>query len=152
MMGADPRYRKLEVLAETKSEIALPLKVESRVLGVLDVQSHEFCSFDEEEVVLLETLASQLALAVEQAQTYEAEHRLAQRLEALTRVTQAVVSVLDLNDLLDEVVDLIADTFDYERVHIFLRAGDRLTFRAGAGPHSVRWLVDELTYGIDDAD
>lgn len=144
----DARYRSLRVLAETKSELALPLIVEERVLGVLDVQSDQFGAFEDEDVDLLETLAAQVALAIEQAQTYEVERRLAQRLEALMQVTQAVVSVLDLNDLLDEVVDLIADNFGYERVHIFQRVADNLVFRAGAGPHSVRWLVEELGYPL----
>jgi phosphoserine phosphatase RsbU/P len=150
-VAEDTRYRKLSVLPETRSEIALPLKVEDRVLGVLDVQSDKLGTFQEEDVYLLETLAAQVAMAIEQAQAYAVERRLRQRLEALMQVTQAVVSVLDLNDLLDEVVDLISDTFGYERVHIFLRLGNTLVFRAGAGPHSVRWLVEELSYTIDEA-
>jgi phosphoserine phosphatase RsbU/P len=149
-VAKDPRYRKLSVLPETRSEIALPLKVEDRVLGVLDVQSDSTGTFHEEDIFLLETLAAQVAMAIEQAQAYALERRLRQRLEALMQVTQAVVSVLDLNDLLDEVVDLISDTFGYERVHIFLRLGKSLIFRAGAGPHSVRWLVEELAYVVDD--
>src|SRR5574341_69534 len=146
---ADPRYRKLEILPETKSEIALPLKVEERVVGVLDVQSDRENAFSSEDVFVLETLATQIALAIEQAQTYDAEHRLAQRLEALMQVTQAVVSILDLDDLLDRVVDLIADTFEYERVHIFLRVGRWLVFRAGAGSHTVRWLIEEQKFDIN---
>jgi len=149
-VASDPRYRRLGVLPETRSEIALPLKVEDRVLGVLDVQSDRVGAFSEEDVSLLDTLAAQVALAIEQAQTYDAEHRLAQRLEALTQVSRAVVSVLELDDLLDQVVDLISDTFGFERVHIFVYTGGKLVFRAGAGPHSVRWLIDELAYGPDD--
>jgi GAF domain-containing protein len=141
----DPRYRKLNALPETRSEITLPLKVESRVLGILDVQSDQVGAFSDEDVVLLETLAAQVALAIEQAQTYDIEHRLAQRLETLVKVSQAVVSVLDLNELLDKVIDLISDTFGFERVHIFLQADNQLEFRAGAGAHSVRWLIEELT-------
>lgn len=146
----DPRYRWLEILPETKSEISLPLKVEERVVGVLDVQSDRVGAFSSEHVALLETLAAQIALAIEQAQTYDAERQLAQRLEALMQVNQAVVSILELDELLDKVADLIADTFGYERVHIFLRIGHSLVFRAGVGPHSVRWLVDELIYDLDD--
>lgn len=149
-VAEDPRYRKLAPLPETRSEVALPLKVEDRVLGVLDVQSDRVRAFQDTQVFLLETLASQIALAIEQAQSYDVEHRLAQRLEALTQVVQAVVSVLDLGDLLDEVVDLIAEHFNFERVHIFLRSGDILVFRAGAGPHSVRWLVEGLSYRFSD--
>ncbi len=146
----DPRYKQADVLPETRSEIALPLKVEGRVVGVLDVQSDRVGAFTSEDVFLLEALAAQVAVAIEQAQTYDAERSLARRLEALMQVSQAVVSILDLEELLDEVVDLISDTFGYERVHIFLRIGDSLSFRAGAGPHSVRWLIDELTYDLDD--
>ncbi|HEC22168.1 MAG TPA: GAF domain-containing protein, partial [Chloroflexi bacterium] len=145
----DPRYQALGLLAETRSEIALPLRVEERVLGVLDVQSDRLNAFDDEDVFLLETLAAQLALAVEQAQTYDAERRLRQRLEALIEVSQALVSLLDLDDLLDRVVEAISDTFGFERVHIFVIVEDRLVFRAGSGTHSVRWLIDELSYALD---
>jgi len=145
----DARYRQIEILRDTHSEITLPLRVENRVLGVLDVQSDQLNAFSADDVTLLETLASQIALAIEQAQTYDAERRLAQRLEALIKVNQAVVSVLDLDELLDRLVDLVSDTFGYKRVHIFLRVGEQLIFRAGVGPHSVRWLIDGLVYGLD---
>ncbi len=148
-VGQDERYRPLGALPETRSEIALPLRVEERVLGVLDVQSSRSNAFSPEDVSLLETLAAQVALAVQQAQSYDAERRLAQRLEALTQVSQAIASVLDLDDLLDRLVDLIGETFGFERVHIFIRLGDVLVFRAGIGPHSVHWMVGELAYSID---
>lgn len=146
----DPRYRQLGILPETRGEISLPLKVEDRVLGVLDVQSDLRSAFDAEDVFVLETLAYQVAMAIEQAETYEAEHWLAQRLEALVQVSQAVVSVLDLDDLLDRLVDLICDAFGYKRVHIFLCIGDQVVFRVGVGPHTVRWLIDKLSYSIND--
>src|SRR5574341_309336 len=120
-VAEDLRYRKLGLLPETASEVTLPLVVEGRVLGVLDVQSDQHDAFGDTDVFLLETLATQIALAIKQAQTYDLERRLSQRLEALIQVSQAVVSVLDLDELLDRVVDLIADTFGFKRVHIFLR-------------------------------
>lgn len=146
----DARYRHLGILPETQSEVSLPLKVEDRILGVLDVQSNQLGAFSTEDVFVLETLAAQIGLAIEQAQTYDAEHALAQRLEGLIRVSQTVVSVLDLDDLLDQLVDLISETFGFRRVHIFLRADDRIAFRAGVGPHTVRWTMDGLTYALDD--
>jgi serine phosphatase RsbU (regulator of sigma subunit)/putative methionine-R-sulfoxide reductase with GAF domain len=149
-VAEDPRYRKAGVLPETRSEIALPLKVEGRVLGVLDVQSNREDGFKEDDVFLLEALAAQIALAIEQAETYAAEYRLRRRLEALVQVSQAVVSVLDLDELLERQVELIAETFDFERVHIFVRLGETLVFRAGTGPHSVRWLVEGLAYDLDE--
>jgi sigma-B regulation protein RsbU (phosphoserine phosphatase) len=149
-VAEDPRYRRLGVLPLTRSEIALPLKVEDRVLGVLDVQSAEAETFTDEDLSLLETLAAQMALAVEQAQTYATERRLAQRLETLIEVSQALTTELELDDLFERVVELIEETFGFERVHIFVLSENMLVFRAGSGSHSVRWLVDELSYSLDD--
>ena len=59
------------------------------------------------------------------------------------------MSILDIDDLLDEVVDLVTDYFGYDRVHIFLRSGDRVVFRGGSGVHSGRWAIDHLSYHID---
>ncbi len=149
-VAQDPRYVDLGVLPDTRSEVSLPLMVEGRVLGVLDVQSERMDAFSDEDVALLETLAAQLALAVQQAKTYDAERRLSRRLEALVQVSQAIASILNLDDLLERLVELVGETFGFERVHIFIRIGERLVFRAGIGPRSVRWLIDELSYPVDD--
>lgn len=146
----DPRYRQVGILPQTRSEVAIPLKIEDRVVGVLDVQGDRLDAFSRDDVLLLETLASQVAIAIEQAETYETERQLAQRLETLVQVNQAVVSILDLDDLLERLVELISEAFGFERVHIFIRVGDILVFRAGVGPNSVRWLINELSYGIDE--
>jgi GAF domain-containing protein len=52
-------------LAYTRSEMALPLKVRGRVIGVLDVQSEEEGAFTEEDLAILLTLTDQVALAIE---------------------------------------------------------------------------------------
>jgi len=145
-VSTEPLYTALSSLPETHSEIALPLKVEGRVLGVLDVQSSQLNAFEDEDVFVLETLAAQIAVAIEQAETYASERRLAERLEALVQVSQAVAGILDLDELLDRVVEQIIEYFGFERVNIFIRLGSRLVFRAGAGPQSVTWMIEGLTY------
>ncbi len=146
----DYRYLEVATLDETRAEIAVPLVVERRVVGVLDVQSDQIGAFDQEDVVMLETLASQIALAIQEAETYAAERRQRERLNALTEASRAVVSILDLDELLEEVIDLLTDYFGYDRTHIFLREGDRIVFRAGSGVHSGRWAIERLAYNIDD--
>jgi len=146
----DPRYVQLKVLDQTRSEIAVPLIVEKRVLGILDVQSDQPNAFKSEDVVTLESLGGQLALAINEAQVYEAERRQAERINAMADASRAVVSILDINDLLDEVVDLVADYFGYDRVHLFLRNGDQVVFRSGSGVHSGKWAIDRLTYEVND--
>jgi len=148
-VAEDPRFLPHAVLDATRSEICVPLAVQQRVLGVLDVQSNRQDAFGSDDVFLLETLAGQLAIAIQEAQTYDAERRQTERINAMTDVARALVSILNIDDLLDEVVDLVTDHLGYDRVHLFLRVGDRLVFRSGSGVHSGRWALERLSFGIN---
>ena len=149
-VSADPRYLVNSALTATRSELCIPLSIESHVLGVLDVQSDRLNGVNSDTVSTLEALAGQLALALQEAQTYADARRQAERIKALAEASRAVVSILDIDDLLDEVVDLVTDYFGYDRVHLFLRSGDQVVFRSGSGVHSGKWAVERLAYHIDD--
>lgn len=149
-VASDPRYLPVAVLDQTKSEICVPLIVEKRVLGILDFQSERKSAFNTEDVFALESLAGQLAMAIQEAQAYDNERRQAERINAMSEASRAVVSILDINDLLDEVVDLISDYFGYDRVHLFLRSGNRVVFRSGSGVHSAKWAIEHLSYDLKD--
>jgi GAF domain-containing protein len=82
-VGADEFYFDNPDLPLTQSEVALPLKVRERVMGVLDVQSEEEGAFVREDVAVLETLADQVALAIESARLLEESRRALQELESL---------------------------------------------------------------------
>ena len=80
-VSKDPHYV-LDV-EETKSELAVPIKSGKNVVGVLDIQSDKFDAFDETEVLLMEVLADQLAVAIENARLYDAvQQELYERKEA----------------------------------------------------------------------
>lgn len=63
--GADAVYFDNPYLPNTHSEMALALKAENRVIGVLDVQSDQPQAFNEEDVAIMQILADQLATAIE---------------------------------------------------------------------------------------
>ncbi|MDQ2691110.1 MAG: GAF domain-containing protein, partial [Chloroflexota bacterium] len=63
--GNDAVYFNNPFLPNTRSEMALPLKVESRVIGVLDVQSDQLQAFSDDDVAIMQILADQLAIAIE---------------------------------------------------------------------------------------
>ena len=149
-VAEDERFLPTAALDATRSEICVPLTIQKRVMGVLDIQSNRLDAFGSDDIFLLETLASQLALAIQEAQTYDAERRQTERINAMTEVARALVSILDIDDLLDEVVDLVTDHLGYDRVHLFLRIGDRLVFRSGSGVHSGRWALEKLSYDINN--
>ena len=73
-------------LPHTRSELAVPLKTQSAVIGVLNMESDQLDAFQPELVALLETLASQIAFAIENARLFAETRRLAQT-DALTLIT-----------------------------------------------------------------
>jgi len=78
----------LNCCSKTKSEICVPLKIKDKVIGVLDAESKELNAFSEEDQRLLETLASQAAIAIENA-------RLFRELSSLKEFNETIVSSLN---------------------------------------------------------
>jgi putative methionine-R-sulfoxide reductase with GAF domain len=84
-VGYDAHYLNNPDLPETRSELALPLRIGGRVIGALDVQSVEPDAFEPEDVSVLTALADQIAVAIEntrllqQSQIALQEARAAQR-------------------------------------------------------------------------
>ncbi|HEY2858084.1 MAG TPA: SpoIIE family protein phosphatase [Terracidiphilus sp.] len=75
----DPRY--LEMNAETRSEMIVPLFYKGRVIGILDLEHTRTSFFNEEHERMLTTLAAQMAIAIENARLYQAVRRQEQQLE-----------------------------------------------------------------------
>jgi GAF domain-containing protein/ligand-binding sensor domain-containing protein len=93
----EPHFLFFADSSETRSELTVPLKTKTGVIGVLDVESDQLNAFDESDQRLLESLATQAAIAIENARLYEQAQRLAvveerQRLarELHDSVTQAL--------------------------------------------------------------
>ncbi len=76
-VNADPRYRAVEALRDTKSELAVPVRIGNNVLGVLDIESTEADAFGEADLFTVQTLADQLAVAIENARLYEETRQMA---------------------------------------------------------------------------
>jgi PAS domain S-box-containing protein len=75
-ISRDPRYVPVQA-GRTGSELVLPLKVKGRVIGVLDVETDRLNAFDESDVTVLQSLANQVAVAIENARLYEQAQELA---------------------------------------------------------------------------
>jgi sigma-B regulation protein RsbU (phosphoserine phosphatase) len=78
-VNVDPRY--LPMNPETRSELIVPLFYKGRVIGVLDLEHTRPNFFNEEHERMLTTLASQIAIAIENARLYQAVHRQERQLE-----------------------------------------------------------------------
>ncbi len=135
---ADARFRYIEPLPETRSEVAIPLKMEDRVLGILDVQSDRLNAFHPNDLLLLQALADNIARAVEGARLYGDIRRRAEQLTLVAEVSKSVSSTLDLDVLMEEAANLIHRRFRYPHVYLFSVHPNRrlIEFEAGSGTRS----------------
>lgn len=69
-------------LPTTRSEMALPLKAESQIIGVLDIQSEQPQAFNVDDVAILQTMADQLATAIERTRLLQEVERSLKELES----------------------------------------------------------------------
>jgi len=83
-VGTDATYFNNPDLPLTRSEMAMPLKVHGRVIGVLDVQSTEAGAFTADDVEVLQIMADQIALAIENARLIETSQRVIHELETIS--------------------------------------------------------------------
>ena len=147
----DPRYRFIDGLPETRSEVVLPLKIEGRVLGVLDVQSNQPDGFHPNDLLILEALADTISRAIEGARLYMDLRRRANQLTLIAEVSKSVSSSLDLYTLMENVADLIHDRFGYPHVNLFTVHPNRrlIAFVAGSGERKAG--LSRHTLSLDDA-
>jgi nitrate/nitrite-specific signal transduction histidine kinase len=76
-VSEDPRYRAVEALRDTKSELAVPVKLGNNVIGVLDIESTDVDAFGEADLYTAQTLADQLAVAIDNARLYDETRQMA---------------------------------------------------------------------------
>jgi sigma-B regulation protein RsbU (phosphoserine phosphatase) len=91
-VSTDPRY--IKVLDDVRSELVIPMLIKDRCIGVFDLESPEHDAFSKREVEILTLLASQAAVAIENATLYEAVRANEERLEKELRFAQRVQAAL----------------------------------------------------------
>lgn len=147
----EPRYGYLESLPETKSEVALPLINNQKTVGVLDIQSDKVNSFDQDDILILEALSDNLAIAVQRVRLIQQINYQKDQLSLINKVSQAITAIFNLDDLLEKVVQLIHNQFGYPFVHIFLLnpQNNSVDFKAGSGSRAKNYAKGNICYSLD---
>ena len=91
-VSTDPRY--VPLVPDVRSELVIPMLIKDRCVGVFDLESPELDAFTKEHQELLKLLASQAAIAIENARLYEALRRDEERIEKELRFAQRVQRAL----------------------------------------------------------
>jgi GAF domain-containing protein len=97
-VGEDAVFFNNPDLPMTRSEVALPLLIRNKVLGVLDIQSDKPQAFGAEDIDVLQTLSDQIAIAIENARLLDETQAAIIQLEALTGVRTREVWTQKLRD------------------------------------------------------
>lgn len=117
-VSLEPLYIAMD--PNVKCELAVPLNIKNKTIGVLNVEDIEIGKLDNVDLKLLSTLATQIAIAIENARLYEEAQRRIDELSVLHGVGRSVSSVLKLNELLNEILKILDETFHYTRASISL--------------------------------
>ncbi|HNC07330.1 MAG TPA: GAF domain-containing protein [Anaerolineales bacterium] len=131
-------------LPKTRSEMALPLIVADEAIGALTVQSTEEAAFHEEDIDALQTMADQLAIAIQNSKLHRQEERRSRLLKAANRVGKEVASLLDLDQLLPQTVNIICEAYGLYYAGVFLvdEKGEYAVLRAGYGKAGKAMLAE----------
>jgi len=137
-VSQEPRYKEVDSLAETKSEVVLPLQIDSQILGVFDVQSDEKNAFNEDDLLVLRALADNIAIAIESTRLYQGMQLRVDQLATMSEVSRAITQILDIDKLLQQIVSLIQNRFNYPHVHLYTvdPVLNKINFKAGSGKKS----------------
>ncbi|MDE3104036.1 MAG: SpoIIE family protein phosphatase [Acidobacteriota bacterium] len=105
---------------DVRSELAVPLIIKNKVIGVIDIQSESLGFFTRDHQRLLELVASRVAVAIENARLYTRVSRQAQTLTVLNDISREITSILDLDDLLERIGVLLKRVIDFQMFSILL--------------------------------
>src|SRR3989440_2862385 len=96
--STDPRY--INAIDNVRSELAVPLMVQNRCIGVLDIQSRHLDYFTRDQQNILTLLASRLATAIENARLFQKVRAQADTLLLLSEVSRETGAILEVEELL----------------------------------------------------
>ena len=113
-----PRY--INAIDSVRSELAVPLMLRGKCVGVLDIQSRQPDYFTPEQQSILTLLASRLAVAIENARLFQRVRTQAETLLVLNEVGRETSSILDVEELLRRAAELIKRVIDYQILSIML--------------------------------
>ncbi len=114
----DPRY--ISGGQPLRSELAIPLLSQDRMIGVLDVGSRAPDFFTAEHERLLATLGGHLASAIENARLYQNMREQARTLSLLHELSRDLTAILDRNELLQRVAVLVGRIIDFDLFTVLL--------------------------------
>lgn len=155
----DPHFKMVDEAEELnfRSLLAVPMTIESRPIGALNVQTVTYHDYTPGEIEVVSLIGDLAAGALAKAQLYDRQKRQLDELHGLAQVSEAVTSPQYLDDILDVVTNMAAQMMDAAVCSIFLldETGEYLTLHTARHTNAeetgflskTRFLVKPLAVG-----
>jgi sigma-B regulation protein RsbU (phosphoserine phosphatase) len=128
-VSQEPGY--ITGLPHVRSELAIPLIIKNRVIGVINIEAREPDYFTEDHKRLLTLIGSRMAVGIENAQLYTRTTRQARTLLLMNEIAREVTSILNVDELLKRIGELLSRLIDYQMFSVLLldATGEKLQHR-----------------------
>jgi phosphoserine phosphatase RsbU/P len=123
----DPRY--LNALDAVRAELAVPMLVRGKLVGVIDLQSTRLNAFSEQDRALLTLIATRVGVAIDNARLYRRVERQNRTLRVLAHLSQEFSSILDIDELLTKIASTVHALINFDAFSIFLVDAERNLLR-----------------------
>ena len=110
----------IDAIPNVHSELAIPLIVKNRVIGVIDIEAREPGYFTEEHKRLLALIGSRMAVGIENARLHTRTTRQARTLLLLNEIARELTSILNVDELFKRIAELLSRIIDYQMFSILL--------------------------------
>jgi sigma-B regulation protein RsbU (phosphoserine phosphatase) len=117
-LAHEPRY--LPIVPGMQATIVVPLAVQGRPIGAMNVLSHHTHAFADRDVPLVGQFAALVAVAIENARLFERERESAEIFEMLADIARELSSILDLDELLTRLAHLTRRLVEYRTFGVLL--------------------------------
>src|SRR5262249_12595188 len=127
----DKRYRASQLPPEdTKSELCVPLLYDAEVVGILDIQSNRRNAFTEDDRLIFEAVADNIAMAIHNADLYRSEQWRRQVVDSLREVAGLISENVGVDDVLEAILSELDRNLPVDISAIWLLEDDELYLAA----------------------
>ncbi len=137
-VGEDRYFFDNPDLPETRSEMALPLRSQDKIIGVLDVQSKTSGAFSNEDVEVLQIMADQVAMAIENARLLDQSQKTVQELQTLYGV--------HIEEAWQQRLGGITKAYHFDRVRVKKASNEQISTVIPPGNEHVQINIDDQGY------
>jgi sigma-B regulation protein RsbU (phosphoserine phosphatase) len=123
----DPRY--LSALDAVRAELAVPMLVRGKLVGVIDLQSTRLNAFTEQDRALLTLIATRVGTSIDNARLYRRVERQNRTLRILAHLSQEFSSILDIDELLTKIASTVHALISFDAFSVFLVDAERNLLR-----------------------